>query len=344
VFRIKRPRAFLVLFLIVAFLVMGSTLPAFPLRSLEPGSTVPDFVLPTLAGGEANVLGEGGNISVILFWATDSNGKTKRSLDLLRTLQTIGESYGDQGIVVVSVNVDAGDYKSLKVLLEQNDIVVPVLLDEREELYGAYGLFILPTVAIVDRDGTLKTAIGYTHNISESIVGQVEIMLGLKTPEELEAELNPEEMVEVPDNIKQAQSHLNLGRIFMEKRSADMAGPEFQKAVELDPQNAEAHAELGAFHVQKGEYDKAQSELEKAIELDPDTIKGRYALGVLYRKKGEFDKAISNLEAVLEMKPGHARALRELGRVFEDQGDLEKALDSYREALSAVFEEVPPVE
>jgi tetratricopeptide (TPR) repeat protein len=305
---------------------------------------VPDFVLPTLAGGEANVLGEAGNIRVILFWATDSNGKTKRSLDLLRTLETIGKDYGDQGVTVVSVNVDAGDHKSLKELMEKNDIVVPVLLDEREELYGTYGLFILPTVAIVNRDGTLKTAIGYTHSIAESISGQVQIMLGLKTPEELEAELNPEEMVEVPDNIKQAQTHLNLGRIFMDKRSADMAGPEFQKAVELDPQNAEAHAELGAFHVQKGAYDKARSELEKAIELDPDTIKGRYALGVLYRKEEEFDKAIASLEAVLEMQPSHARALRELGRVFEDQGDLEKALNSYREALSVVFEKAPPVE
>jgi tetratricopeptide (TPR) repeat protein len=319
-------------------------LPAFPLRSLEPGSQVPDFTLPTLAGGEANVLGTGGNIRIILFWSTDSNGKTKRSLELLRTLQEIEESYGSQGVSVVSVNVDAGDRKSLKERLEQNGIVVPVLLDENEELYGAYGLFILPTVAVVDRDGKLKTAIGYTHSISESIVGEVQIMLGLKTAEELEAELNPEEVVEVPDNVRKAQNHLNLGRRFIEKGAIDMAGREFQKAVELDPENAEALSEFGAFHIQKGEYDKALSELSKAIELNPETVEGRYALGVLYRKKGEFDKAISQLEAVREMKPDHARTWRELGRIFEDQGELEKALEHYRKALSIVFEEPTSVE
>jgi tetratricopeptide (TPR) repeat protein len=340
----KRSRSLLTLCMIVAFMLLGSTSPAFPLRALEPGNEVPGFALPVLSGGEASVPGDDGQVTVILFWGTDTDSKLERGLELLRLLQTIGESYGDQDVTVTSVNVDKNNREKLGKLMETESITVPVLLDEGEELYAAYGLFVLPTVAIVDRDGTLKTAVGYTHNIGDSIMGQVQVMLGLKTAEELEKELNPEEMVEAPDHVKKAQMRLNLGRKFMDKRLMDLAGVEFEKAVELDPQNAEAHAELGGLYVCRKEYDKALAELAKAIELNPDSIQARFAMGVLYREKGEFDRAISEFEGVLELEPAHAATFRELGKVFEEQGEIEKALQSYRQSLSIVFENKPATE
>ena len=45
-----------------------------------------------------------------------------------------------------------------------------------------------------------------------------------------------------------------------------MAGFEFEKAVELDPQNAEAHAELGAVYEDMGQIDKALEYYKKALE------------------------------------------------------------------------------
>ena len=84
-------------------------------------------------------------------------------------------------------------------------------------MYGTYGLFIFSTVAIVDRDGTLNTAVGYTRRISAHITSQVEVMLGLKTAEELEKALNPEEVIEPPENVKIATSRLNLGRKLLKK-------------------------------------------------------------------------------------------------------------------------------
>jgi tetratricopeptide (TPR) repeat protein len=337
-FELRKPRSCFALLLIAAFLLLGSTSPAFPLRVLQPGTQVPDFTLPVLDGGEANVLGEKGKISIILFWSTDSDSKLERGLELLHTLQTISENYGDQGIAVSSVNVDKDNRDVVRQLIQKDGITVPVLLDENEQLYGAYGLFILPTVAIVDRDGTLKTAVGYTRNISDNIMGEIQVILGLKTVEELERELNPEEVVEVADNVKKAQTRLNLGRQFMDKGLMDMAGSEFEKAVELDPRNVEALAELGGFHLRQKEYEKALSNLSKAIELNPESIDAHFSLGILHRKQGELDKAASEFEGVIELKPTHAEAFRELARIFEEKGETEKALENYRAALRLIFE------
>jgi tetratricopeptide (TPR) repeat protein len=335
---------FLVVCLLVLFHPNESSSSALPLRNLEPGSPVPQVTLPALGGGEAGALGADGEITVILFWGTDSDGKIERSVELLRTLQGIGESYGDRGVVVRSVNVDKGNRAFIEKLMADEGVSVPTLLDEDEKLYGAYGLYIFPTVAIVGRGGELVTAVGYTRMISEEITGQVEVMLGLKTAEELEKELNPEEVVEPPDNVMKAAQRLSLGRMFMEKRLFDMAGPEFEKAVELDPDNAEAHAEFGAFLVRADELERARAELDRAIELDPESARARFALASLYRGEGETEKAVAELEGILEADPTHSRATRELCVVFEDAGDIDKALECYRKALSLIFDDEPAAE
>jgi tetratricopeptide (TPR) repeat protein len=340
----KNLRSCLTACFVIIFLLFRSSSPAFPLRTVQPGSPLPPFTLPVLGGGEADVIGGDGQITVILFWSTDSESKLERGVELLHTLQAIGENYGDKGIVVRSVNIDKNNRDVVRQIMERDGITVPVLLDEKEKLYGAYGLFILPTVAIVDRDGTLKTAAGYTRSIAENITGEIEIMLGLRTAEDLEKSLNPEEVIEAPDNILKAQRHLNLGRKFLERSLLDMAGDEFAKAVELDPLNAEAHAELGAFHTRREQYDTALAELEKAVELAPDLVQARFALGILHRKKGETDRAVSEFEGVLELEPAHAPTFSELGAVFEDMGEMDKALANYRKALVIAFDEEPAAE
>ncbi len=329
----------LILCLTVVFLLLCSTSPAFPLRSLQPGSPVPDFDLPRLGGGQSNVLGAKRQVAVIVFWSTDTESKQERALQLLRTLQAAGERYASHGVSVRSVNVDRNNRESLKQLIEQEGITLPVLLDENEEVYGAYGIFILPTVAIVDRDGTLSTAMGYSHNIGESIIGEIEILLGLKTREQLENELSPEETVEAPDNVKKAARRVSLGRSLAENRLLSMAQSEFEQAVELDPHNVEAHAELGSLYVRQKDYDKALEELGKAVELDPESVAAHVSLGVLHRRKGESEKAIAELERVLELEPAHAAASYELGRVLEDMGKDEQALERYRQALSTIFKD-----
>lgn len=312
---------------------------AFPLRTLEVGGYVPDYVLPSVSGGEMHVLGPKGNITVLVFWSTDTEAKQTRAFDLLRTLQLIEDRYAGQKVTVCSVNFDKGKREYLKDLLEARGVTVPVLLDEREVVYGAYGLFVFPTAAIVDRDGTLKLAVGYTHDIHLRILGTLDVLLGLRTDEQLEKDLHPEEIVELPENVRKSVMHLNLGRSFVQKSMPEAAVQEFERATELDPQNSEARSELGTFYAREGNLEKAAAELSQAVALKPDSAQAHFGLGMLCRKKGEFDKAISEFERVLSLEPAHAEALRELGIVYESMGSMDKALEYYRKSLGVIFGE-----
>ena len=328
----------------LAFLLISlaaeSAAAAFPLRTVQVGDPAPNFELDTLGGGRTELLGDG-KITVILFWGADYEDKRERAVALLQTLQDIEANYAESGVVAISVNIDRTDEAILKTLIEGEGITVPVLLDKQQDVYGAYGLFVFPTIAVIDRDGTLETAVGYTRRIDKMIIGRVQIMLGLTTEEELDKEINPEEVVEVPDHIKKSVIRLNLGRKFLEKNLTDMAGIEFAKAVELNPENAEAHTELGAFYVRKGELEKADSELAEAVRLTPDSPATRLALGKLYHGRKEFEKAVAELEGILKIDPVHTGALRALGSVYESMDKIDDALDAYRTTLSIVFDEEP---
>jgi tetratricopeptide (TPR) repeat protein len=324
----------------LVFLAAESAAAAFPLRTVQVGDSAPNFELDTLSGGRAELLGGDGKITVILFWGADYEDKRKRAVALLQTLQDINANYAESGVVVTSVNIDRTDETILKTLVEDNGITVPVLLDKQQEVYGAYGLFVSPTIAIIDRDGTLETAVGYTRRIGKMTTGRVQVMLGLKTEEELDDEVNPEEVVEVPDNIKKSGIRLNLGRKFLERRLIDMAGVEFVKAVELNPENAEAHTELGGFYIRKGELEKADSELAEAVRLTPDSPATHLALGKLHHGKKEFEKAVAELEGMLKIDPAHTGALHALGSVYESMDKIDDALDAYRKTLAIVF--APP--
>ncbi|MEW6041460.1 MAG: tetratricopeptide repeat protein, partial [Elusimicrobiota bacterium] len=57
----------------------------------------------------------------------------------------------------------------------------------------------------------------------------------------------------------------NIGQI-------DRAIINYQKALEINPDDIQVHTDLGHLYLTKRMYDKAQREFEKVLTLDPDNI------------------------------------------------------------------------
>jgi Flp pilus assembly protein TadD len=56
---------------------------------------------------------------------------------------------------------------------------------------------------------------------------------------------------------------------------------QFQKAIELDPDNVEAYVYLGKIHAEQDRRDEARKLYEKALELDPNHEDVRSSLAQL---------------------------------------------------------------
>ena len=114
-------------------------------------------------------------------------------------------------------------------------------------------------------------------------------------------------------NPNDAEAHYNLGIALLQKGQVDEAMVQFQKALEINPNYAEAHNNLGLVLFQKGQVDEAIAQYQKALEINPDYAAAHYNLGNALLQKGQLDEAIAQFQKALEINPDYAEAHINLG-------------------------------
>lgn len=139
----------------------------------------------------------------------------------------------------------------------------------------------------------------------------------------------------------------------------------------VNPKDADAHVQLGIIYLQRRQESKALEHLNKAVEIDNYEIDANYELGRIARSKGELQKALDHFNIVLEQNDKHATSeiwrevgatylaanmlteardalqkftarrsadvegLYYLGKVLKAQGENEKASEVFREAVES---------
>ena len=80
--------------------------------------------------------------------------------------------------------------------------------------------------------------------------------------------------------------------------------------------DAKFYNSRGIAYGQKGQYDQAISNFNRAIELNPNDNKAYNNRGIVYRLKGEHDQAISDFNKAIEISPLDAEAYNNLAWLF----------------------------
>jgi TolB-like protein/DNA-binding winged helix-turn-helix (wHTH) protein/lipoprotein NlpI len=115
-----------------------------------------------------------------------------------------------------------------------------------------------------------------------------------------------------------------------------LAQREFQRAIELDPNNARAHHAYAVYLSSLRRFDEARAEMQRALELDPLAPLANANLGAIYWSSHDFEQAIQQMKRALEIDPNYADAHEGLGLVYESAGRYNQAsaeFEKYR-ALS----------
>ena len=112
----------------------------------------------------------------------------------------------------------------------------------------------------------------------------------------------------------------NLGIVYLNLESNDLAIQELQKSIEQDPQDATAHFYLGRVFQQKEQYEESLIYFQTVLSLDPDLEQiALFQIGLAYFKIEEKEDAKLALGMALEKDPESATAaeienlLNELG-------------------------------
>src|ERR1700741_1984233 len=100
-----------------------------------------------------------------------------------------------------------------------------------------------------------------------------------------------------PSKEQQARQHILASQQYLQQQRPDLAIPELQKAVALEPQNVDARGNLGVLLYFRGDYAGAIPELRVAVKLKPDLWKLQGLLGLAEERSGQIEAGNADLEA-----------------------------------------------
>jgi type IV pilus assembly protein PilF len=129
----------------------------------------------------------------------------------------------------------------------------------------------------------------------------------------------------------------NLGVQAQQSGNIQEALSEFQRAVEIDPDNADARNALGILlHLSFRRHAEAIEHYEKALEVRPTFSEARSNLANVYLDQGQYDQAIKLYEQVLNdmLYPTPFIAQGNMGWAYYKKGDTEKALENIKAAVT----------
>ena len=127
---------------------------------------------------------------------------------------------------------------------------------------------------------------------------------------------------------QQVASHAQKAAEYLRENRPDLAVPEFQAIVALEPNNVDARANLGVLLFFQGRYSDAISQLREALQRQPGLWKIQALLGMAEKRTGDINGAVADLQKAfpnLQEQKIRIDTGMELIDIYSASGDLSKA-------------------
>lgn len=124
------------------------------------------------------------------------------------------------------------------------------------------------------------------------------------------------------------------GLHFEQRKEFGKALADFDRAIQLDPNNAAPYGGRGAVYLEQGEYDRAISAFGEAIRRQPPTATHAaatdYSLrGDAYTRKDQYDRALRDYNSAIKINPTSEIAFAGRGQAYFQMGDYDRAIEDF---------------
>jgi len=130
-----------------------------------------------------------------------------------------------------------------------------------------------------------------------------------------------------------AVAHYNLGSLLGMRGNVEQSKLHLEQAVRFDPNYAEAHSNLGNVLLLLGNTKEASASYRKALELNPGFDDTRFNLGMALLRGKEFNGAVEQFQLIVKKNPANAEAQFLLGNALAAGGKLDRAIEKFREVI-----------
>lgn len=323
-------------FLSLSIFLSSGVAESFPFRTLDVGEKVPDVTLVNAKDNSTLSLHElQGAPAILLFWGADLAAKKQRSIMALTELQELLPFFAAKDIQVTVINAQGDSAATIAEVVQTAGLTLPVYLDPEQQAYGSLGLYIMPSVLLLDQNGIALAGMGYSRDMTATLKGEIEILREEKSRAEVEAELNPV-MVEKSEAEKAGNRSLEMGNVLARKGQLEAAQREYEAAVTHNPQLAEAHVELGCLFFQLGKITEARQSLDAGLDI-ADSLRGEICAAQVTAAQGDIDIALEDLKAMLFRNSRNAELHYVLGTLYDKKENHAMAAKEYSKAYELLL-------
>lgn len=139
---------------------------------------------------------------------------------------------------------------------------------------------------------------------------------------------------EIPSPILYlAERHFERGFLALDDIDYESAIKEFSEAIGLNVNFAEAYYQRGRAHAGLGHTNDAIMDWQRALDLEPENPRSNIILSNLLRERREFVKALAAAQEAVRLNPGYYEAYYQRGNIYSQRNQPEKAIEDYTEAI-----------
>jgi adenylate cyclase len=138
--------------------------------------------------------------------------------------------------------------------------------------------------------------------------------------------------LEIDDTL--AEAHASLAYV---KAGSDRdwlgAEKEFQRAIELDPNDANTHFYHATDFLFMGRLEEGIVEAQRVLQLDPLSVPANRLLGQLFYYARQYDRATEQARKTLELDPNYTLAYVDLGLAYLQESMYKEGIAEFEKAL-----------
>lgn len=328
-------RALTQLILTLACLLPAWTMAAsHELLNFKESTKLPAFTLLDLASGQETTFETAsGKPSVLMFFSMAPAFRAQRSLGLAQVVAKLNSDFQGR-INCAAVFADDQNRDTVKQLITDRLLTIPVLDDGKRQVYDRYGIFMMPLAILIAGDGALQAVMPYTANIDDILANNLKFLLGDLSKAQWQESLQPQQNIIRSEEEKEYVRRVNYGRVMLARQMHSAALREFMIASKIMPKAIEAYIGLGQTQAAGDKLEQAEQAFRQALQIDKESDEALSGLGLILYKKGALEQAIPILENALISQDPQLEVIIALADFYEKNGLIDKAIRLNKLAVS----------
>ena len=310
------------------------------LSQLSQFDKAPELILPKLLSpAEKFDLQKLDRPSILIF----GEAYNKQTLDSLVKLKEIVETIGlnEADLSVFLIISHTPEKQQAELLSEKEKINAEILLDKNLKTFGDYGVTVLPSIVVIDKQGSIDLALsGVPLSFADMVEDAILLATERITRQQFESSRSAaQQTVAQQESLKHAQRLTSLARQLANRNYTELALKRFRQVLELNDTYTEARVGVARCLIKLNLLPDAVEELQKILQNDAEHVEANLVMSQIEIIRGGdgIEAGKQRIQRILSVDPVHPEANYLMGMVYETQGQVDQAMNYYKKSAKSLL-------